>query len=166
MQTARQPTVFWARERRMLQCAIAVLGFVPVIAGLAGSINGLPAFSEISFADRDFGSHARYLSGLLLGIGLSYWSLISRIEHNGAKVRLLTSIVVAGGSARLFGVYREGWPSVGMTAALGLELLVAPALAIWVYRLENALVAHNSLQVMPINHDDAGIASDARHRDL
>jgi len=55
-------------------------------------------------------SHFRYLSGLLLGIGLGFWSTIPRIEANGDRFRLLSFIVVAGGLARFTSLALIGLP--------------------------------------------------------
>ena len=53
-------------------------------------------------------THAAYLSGLLLGIGLGFWSLIPRIETEGRIFTLLTGIVMLGGLARLALAVRLG----------------------------------------------------------
>jgi hypothetical protein len=49
-------------------------------------------------------SHERYLSGLLLAIGLAFWTTLSDIEGKTARFRLLTALVVIGGISRLVGV--------------------------------------------------------------
>lgn len=122
-------------ERRALQAAVAVLSLVPVGAGFAGVIFGFSVFdSDATLAD-DLDSHGRYLSGLLLGIGLGFWSTVKRIESQGARFRLLTAIVVIGGIGRLISLIVIGVPSAGMLGGLGMELIVTPALAVWRERL-------------------------------
>ena len=49
-------------------------------------------------------NHGRYLSGLLLAIGLAFWASIPAIEKHTARVRRLTALVVVGGLCRLLGV--------------------------------------------------------------
>ena len=77
------------RERLLLQIFVALGGIIPVAAGAAGIFFG-PDFVDATVgmaAD----SHFRYLSGLLLGLGLGFWSTIPRIEANGTRFRLLIS---------------------------------------------------------------------------
>jgi len=120
--------------KRALQIAIAVFGCVPVFAGLAGVILG-PVMAGDTLTGINQDSHFRYLSGLLLGIGLIYWSLIPRIETHGRLFRALTLIVVIGGLARLGGVLTIGVPSPSMLFGLGMELVVTPLLCLWQSRI-------------------------------
>lgn len=120
----------------MLQCALAVFGFVPVIAGLMGCINGVAVFNDATAIGRDLDSHGRYLSGLLLAIGLCGWSSIRRIERHGSRLCLLAAIVATGGAARLYAAYVNGFPSIGMMGGLAMELLVTPGIALWCWRIE------------------------------
>ena len=123
-------------ERRLLQLAVVLFGFVPVGAGLAGVLFGMTVFDEGAVVSRELDSHGRYLSGLLLAIGLGFWSCVPGIEARGARARLLTAIVFIGGLARLYAVNRAGWPSIGMMGGLGMELVVTPAIALWRERVE------------------------------
>ena len=125
IQTALRPSVLvHFSERRLLQAAVAVAACVPIGGGLAGVVRGAPADAAA------FDSHYRYLSGLLLAIGLTFWSLIPRIEANGRTFRVLTAIVVTGGLARLWALVQRGDPGV-MGLALVMELIVTPALCLW-----------------------------------
>ena len=81
-------------------------------------------------------SQVRYLSGLLVAIGFGFWSTVPRIDTQGARFRLLTALVLAGGCARLYAVTRSGLPAAGMQTGLALELLVTPGLALWREALE------------------------------
>ncbi len=123
--------------KRALQIAVAAGGLVPVSAGLAGIMLGASLAGERN-AGADLDSHFRYLSGLLLGIGLAFWSTIPGIEHNGPIFRLLTAIVVIGGLARLYGVLMQGLPGYPMIGGLGMELVVTPLLCLWQARLAAA----------------------------
>jgi hypothetical protein len=80
----------------------------------------------------DLDSHFRYLSGLLLAIGLGFASTIPHIEIRGRRFRLLAGIVVLSGVGRLVSI---GSPSPAMLAALVMELIVTPGLALWQYRV-------------------------------
>ncbi|MFC4169715.1 DUF4345 domain-containing protein [Teichococcus aestuarii] len=122
-------------HRMLLRAAVALGGVVPVTAGLTGLLFGLdmlPA-SEAPPMLRAVAldSHYRYLSGLLLGIGLGFWSTLSRIEEQGPRFRLLTVIVVLGGLGRLLGLAVQGTPPGAMLFGLGMELVVTPLLCLW-----------------------------------
>lgn len=122
-------------QKHILQLAVALGSLVPVGAGAAGVLLG-PRMLGVGIATPgDLDSHFRYLSGLLLGIGLAYASTIPRIETHGGRFRLLTLIVVTGGLARLLSVLEAGPPSRTMAAALVMELLVTPALWLWQWRV-------------------------------
>lgn len=118
------------RERRALQVVVAVLGLVPVLAGSAGIILGTHAFGgEIVSLSGD--SHVRYLSGLLLAIGIAFWRTVPCIEHQGARFRLLTGLVFVGGLCRLAALAVAGIPGKMMISALCMEVIVTPLLALW-----------------------------------
>ena len=120
-----------ALERRLLQVAVAMAGIVPVSAGGWGAIWGLGRLGMP-------GSHARYLSGLLLGIGLIFWWCIPAIERRGTIVRTLGLVVFVGGFARLIGVIHTGLtPAIALP--LVMELAVTPLLVLWRERVEKRL---------------------------
>ncbi len=123
-----------AAEIRTLQACVLLAAAVPVAAGLAGIVLG-PAAVELSGLTASHDSHARYLSGLLLGIGLAFWSTVPAIERRGARFRLLAAIVVLGGLGRVVSLIDVGPPSAAMLAGLGLELVATPLLALWQARI-------------------------------
>jgi hypothetical protein len=108
---------------------------IPIGAGLAGVVMGSRmldhGFTGISEAGISQDSQFRYLSGLLLAIGLCFLSLVPRIERASAAMRLLTFIVFIGGLARLAGVVALGLPSRPMLGGLTMELAVTPLLCLW-----------------------------------
>src|SRR6202035_1913070 len=87
-------------ERRLLQFAVAAASLVPISAGAAGMLLG-PAMTDFAAAPLSADSHYRYLSGLLLGIGVAFATTIPRIEAHTARFRLVAAIVVVGGLGRL-----------------------------------------------------------------
>jgi hypothetical protein len=123
-----------AAERRLLQAVVAVAALVPITGGLAGVLLGVGLDPRPTAGAADLDSHWRYLSGLLLGIGLAAWASVARIEAMGARFRLIALIVVVGGLGRLCSLAAVGRPSTLMLAALVMELVVTPALAIWHHR--------------------------------
>ena len=80
-------------------------------------------------------SHYRYLSGLLLGIGILFLTTVPRIERSTARFRLLATIVIVGGLGRLFGVLLNRNADASSLFALGMELGVTPALLLWQARV-------------------------------
>ena len=113
------------RERRALQISIAIAASLPVAAGLWGILQGVAGHG--GWAD----NHHRYQSGLLLAIGLGYWSTVHAIEAMGARLRLLTALVVVGGGARLLGIALGDAPTPVVLASLAMELGTAPLLCLW-----------------------------------
>ena len=86
-------------------------------------------------ADISADSHFRYLSGLLLAIGLCFWRLVPTIEREGPAARMLAFIVVIGGLARLASLIGHGLPSLAMLGGLAMELVVTPLLCLWQMRV-------------------------------
>lgn len=113
-----------------------------MFAGGMGILLG-PGLVGDSGADPAADSHFRYLSGLLLGLGLAFWSTIPDLPGQGPRFRLLTAIVVIGGLARLLGLPLQGWPGGPMAAALGMELVVTPLLCLWQWRVSTAQHGRN-----------------------
>jgi hypothetical protein len=118
-----------------LRSAVLLGGIVPFAAGLAGMIEGAAMTGHVA-ADPALDSHVRYLSGLLFGIGIGFWSTVPRIETQGRRFRLLTAIVFTGGLGRLLGVTLHGWPPAPMVFGLVMELGVTPLLCLWQSRVE------------------------------
>jgi Domain of unknown function (DUF4345) len=122
-----------AFERRALQACIVLGGLVPVTAGLYGALSGDTLLGAALPAAGD--SHVRYLSGLLLAIGLGFWSLVPRVEQHIGRARLLTALVVTGGLFRIAGFMSGSTPSPGMIAAAVMEVVVTPGLCLWQARV-------------------------------
>jgi hypothetical protein len=120
--------------KRALQYTVAVCGIVPVVAGLVGMILGASLTGDAS-GSADLDSHFRYLSGLLLGIGLAFWSTVHGIERKGDLFRLLTAFVVLGGFGRLLSIFVYDLPEDPMIGALVMELIVTPLLCYWQMRV-------------------------------
>lgn len=126
-------------EIRLAQVTIALADCVPVLAGGAGVLSGGVLVGAAWDAAAD--SHFRYLSGLLLGIGLAFWCCIPALPERGRRFRLLTAIVVLGGLGRLLAIPLQGWPGGSMSAALVMELVITPLLCLWQARIARAATA-------------------------
>lgn len=116
-----------------LRLAIQLAGLVPVSAGLAGVLTGFGFLGQTLSGAAD--SHVRYLSGLLLGIGLGVWWCQAALERRGMVFDALCALVVIGGFGRLFGIALNGAPPLMHVLALGMELGVTPALWLWRHHL-------------------------------
>jgi uncharacterized membrane protein YfcA len=115
-------------EKALLQSTVGLASLVPILAGLFGVLAGAHMFGG---GTDGMDSHFRYLSGLLLGIGLAFVSTIPRIEFHRRRFRLLTAIVVTGGIGRLLGVLLTGALDTTVLFALVMELVVTPTLCVW-----------------------------------
>ncbi|HWH22991.1 MAG TPA: DUF4345 domain-containing protein [Allosphingosinicella sp.] len=123
-------------ERRLLQVAVAAACLVPVSAGAAGILEGAGMVKGLAGQPpTDLDSHFRYLSGLLLGMGLAFSACIPGIERKRLLFRALSLIVVVGGLARLFSALEDGLPGSGHHFGLVMELLVVPLLMLWQGRI-------------------------------
>jgi Domain of unknown function (DUF4345) len=123
------------RERKLLQRSVAIAATIPVAAGLYGVLFGQALTGDAVSISAE--SHFRFLSGLLLGIGLCFWSALPGIEIKTGRFRLLTLLVVIGGLGRLIGLGLTGLPSLFMLGGLIVELVVAPVLCLWQTRIAN-----------------------------
>jgi hypothetical protein len=122
-------------EKQALQVAVAIASLVPIGAGTAGILLGPRMLEPDCVGSGDLDSHFRYLSGLLLAIGIGYATTLSRIEAKGGRFQMLTAAVVLGGIGRLLSLLLLGPPTHTMAAALIMELVVAPGLALWQHRV-------------------------------
>jgi uncharacterized protein DUF4345 len=137
------------RERRLLRQAVGLGAVIPFAAGLYGVLFGPALTGTVMSVSGE--SHYRYLSGLLLAVGLCFWSTIPRIEEQTGRFRLLTLIVVVGGLARLLGLLLSGVPSLTMLGGLAMELVVTPLLCLWQTRVANRYAERSG--VADLNRD-------------
>jgi hypothetical protein len=129
-------------SRRLLQIAMAVAGLVPVLAGGLGAL--LPERLHLSGPAHAL-THSAYLSGLLLGLGLGFWSLIPTIERQSRAISLLSGMVVIGGLARALTAARLGAWDLHVIAPLIMELGVTPLL--WAWQRQVAQNAYSGLRI-------------------
>ena len=116
-------------ERKLLQFTFALAGLVLVGFGFAGIFFGAD-FLDLS-GNVVMDSYIRFLKGMLLAIGLIYWSAIPDIERHGERIALVTFILVLGAVPRLMVVIGHGVPTIGILISLAGELIAAPLLWLW-----------------------------------
>ena len=118
-----------AQERLALQICISLAAAPAVAGGLWDVLHGLGEASAW------VANHQRYLAGLLLAIGLGFWSTVPSIENKTARLQVLVSLVFIGGLCRLLGLVLGDTPTPLIAGALVLELVVAPLLCLWQARV-------------------------------
>ncbi|HEX7783832.1 MAG TPA: DUF4345 domain-containing protein [Sphingobium sp.] len=123
-------------EKRLLQTVVSIACVVPLLAGTMGIVLGAAWYKGVETPPVDLNSHFRYLSGLLLAIGISFLRCVPDIEIKTERFRLLCFLVIVGGLARLVSMVIEGLPSQGQIFGLGMELIVVPLLMLWQGRLD------------------------------
>jgi hypothetical protein len=119
-------------QKLALQVAIVLAGLVPVSAGALGALR--PELLDLAGPPHAL-THLGYLSGLLLGIGLCFWSLVPTIERQSRAFSLLAAIVVVGGLARGLLAFRLGVATLSVLLPLVMELGVTPLLWLWQRRV-------------------------------
>ena len=129
-------------QRRILQLFVAAACIVPLSMGTLSLIEGPGVIRGIADAGPvDLDSHFRYLSGLLLGLGLAFATCIPRIERSNAPFQALGFVVIVGALGRLVSLLDVGTPGPGHVFGLVMELAVVPALMFWQWRLAAAFSA-------------------------
>lgn len=116
-------------ERKLLQAAVAVAGFAGVMLGLTGVLFGT-LYADLS-GDVVLDSYVRFGKGVLLAVGLIYWSCIPRIEQRGDRIALVTFILLFGTLSRLLSAVGHGVPTLGIVANLIAGLILVPLLWLW-----------------------------------
>lgn len=113
--------------------AVRAAAIVPLLAGGAGAFLGMGFLHpDVSPA---LDSHGRYLSGLLLGVGLASLWCAQAPRRRAEDFYVIAAMVVLGGCFRALGWVLVGAPPVAHQLALVMELGVVPGLALWLARL-------------------------------
>jgi hypothetical protein len=124
-------------NKRLLQILTAILGAVPVLTGMIG-LFGLsdPIYASANLpANALLDSNLRFLSGVWLGLGLTVFWLIPRIETQTVLFRVLWGMIFLGGIGRLLSMLFLGWPPIPFIAFTVLEIVGAPIFVAWQARL-------------------------------
>lgn len=122
----------YALERRLLQAAVALACTISLSMGALSIIRSADVLRGMDPPfPVDLDSHYRYLSGLLLGIGLVFLVSVPRIETKQTVFRTLGAIIFVGGLARLWSLVDAGVPGAGHQFGLVMELVVTPLIVLW-----------------------------------
>ena len=118
-------------QKLPLQITVAVLALIPLTAGAMGVVLGPDWLGIDPPWPPSLDSHFRFLSGIFLAIGLTFYSAIPDIERRTGRVRLAAALIVCGGLARLYSLAVAGMPTKGHFFGLVMELVVLPLLVLW-----------------------------------
>ena len=125
-------------NKHALQITVAVLGAIPVITGILtmfGLSDPLYASAHLP-ANALLDSNLRFFGGTWLGLGLAVWWLIPAIEKRGSTFRILWGMIFLGGIGRALSMIFAGLPPAPFIGFTLLELLGAPLIVLWQYRIE------------------------------
>jgi hypothetical protein len=128
-------------NKRALQITMTVLGAIPVITGIL-TMFGLddPLYASAHPSPNALlDSNLRFFGGLWLGLGLAVWWLIPSIEKRGSLFRILWGMIFIGGVGRALSMIFAGLPPAPFIGFTLLELLGAPLIILWQYRMETEL---------------------------
>ena len=129
-------------NKHALQITMAVLGAIPVITGILtmfGMSDPLYASAHLT-QNALLDSNLRFFGGTWLGLGLAVWWLIPSIEKRGSLFRTLWGMIFLGGIGRALSIIFAGLPPAPFIGFTLLELIGAPLIIIWQYRIETFAV--------------------------
>ncbi|MGH7298701.1 MAG: DUF4345 domain-containing protein [Polyangiaceae bacterium] len=125
-------------SKRALQVTMALLALIPVATGVVGLL-GLrdPLYVRSGVVPNVvLDSNLRFFAGVWLGVGLSLFAILPRIERHGPLFRALWGMIFLGGVGRVVSIVDAGMPSAPFLGVLALELLGAPLFVLWQRRVE------------------------------
>jgi Domain of unknown function (DUF4345) len=125
-------------NKRTLQILTTLLGAIPVITGIL-TMFGLddPLYASAQLPPNVLlDSNLRFFGGMWLGLGLAVWWLVPAIEKRGSLYRILWGMIFLGGIGRVLSMIFAGVPPAPFIGFTILEILGAPLLIAWQYRLE------------------------------
>jgi len=120
-------------SKRALQIVTAILGTIPTATGAIGLL-GLrdPLYVHFGVVPNvALDSNLRFLSGVWLGVGLTVFGVIPRIERHGFTFRALWGMIFLGGVGRLISLLDAGPPPLPFFGVLALEIVGAPLFVLW-----------------------------------
>lgn len=125
-------------SRRGLQVVLAVLATVAVASGLYGMLAGPTALPGAGPVDATVDSEYRFVNAFWFAAGVVVWWAVPRVHRATTVLRATLGTVILGGLARLLAVAVSGWPHPVFLGALGVELVVVPAVLLWQARVADA----------------------------
>jgi hypothetical protein len=127
-------------NKRPLQIITGLLGAIPIVTGIL-TMFGLsdPLYATAHLTPNVLlDSNLRFFGGTWLGLGLAVWWLVPTIDKRGNMYRILWGMIFLGGLGRVLSMLFAGVPPAPFIGFTVLELLGAPLLIAWQYRLEKS----------------------------
>ena len=115
--------------KRTVITAVLVAGSIGLTGVLFGTLH-----TDLS-GDVVLDSYVRFGKGVLLAIGLVYWSCLPQVERRGERISLITFVLVLGTLSRLFAAVGHGVPTLGIIANLIAGLILVPLVWLWQRRV-------------------------------
>lgn len=135
-----------ANNRSLLAPRIALMALsgIPLVTGALGVVIGAAGLPEPAALAATADSEYRFLNvfWFAAGVGL-LWASFRLRERRGVAVTLL-AVASAGGLARAWSVVVSGWPHPIYIGVMVLELIVVPAVIVWILRVTRGSVASPS----------------------
>ena len=114
-------------DPKTLRVAIATLGVVPAVTGLASMARGTALTPDAASAD----SEHRFYAAWWTALGPVLWSLAPQAERRTRELDAVAATLFAGGLARIAGSRHRGRPAARYEVLAALELVLPAALVLW-----------------------------------
>lgn len=116
---------------------VIVLGLNVSLGGIAtmgwqGSTDFFAITHQADFLRQD--SHVRFLGGVFLGVGLIFVAGSYSLNHLRPALIAVTFLVFVGGIARFSILRADVLTDPGVVGSLIAELLLFPAIGLWIFR--------------------------------
>ncbi|MFL1426664.1 MULTISPECIES: DUF4345 domain-containing protein [unclassified Nocardiopsis] len=125
---------------RGFQVLFGVLALVVVGTGAMDVVFGTATLPGDTAVGREVDNNYRFFAGVWLGLGITMFVILPRVNEHAALVYAISGAVFLGGLARVVSVFAAGVPAPFMFGLLALEMVAPPVLVLWHRRLPRAQV--------------------------
>jgi len=120
-------------NKKKLQIISVILALIPTITGFIG-LTGIndPIYEKISKPNNILlDSNLRFFSGVWLGLGIAFFTIVRRIETETKIFRVVWCCIFFGGIGRLLSIIFIGIPPSPFIGFTVLEVVGAPFFIFW-----------------------------------